>query len=700
LTQRQLATKVGVSPSYVSKIEHGVVATPSASTILKFASILKADANEFLRIASKFAPVMSQKSREHTILEFGSKLSELRKKTGLSQLEFARKTNVDPSYISKLERAKMPPPSRKILHLMAKALEVSKNELITISGRAPCMAEGKREVRQMFRDTYRSVKRNVRIPNLSSLTNKGWVRVATSILLATIISGGLWIASPSPAEAVTVSFPSTPAATQSSSHSFTVRVDITGATDLLPVQSIDLWVEDQTGAYSYTLTGIPLTATTTTFSPSGVGTVSVTATPGSNWSYATSLATTHYGYGYGYTTNEWGPETYGTGYGYGYSTGGTGDTYIVFTVTWTPPATWPTGTYSTNAIVHGSGSPTASLTGPTPGSFTVSAAAVVGPSGPSEPPVGEPLVTNVGVVTDTSGTFTEPVTINSRDDNVSIDIAEGTVGLGENGRPLAEITVTRVEDPPPPPAGTNVIGVPYDFGPDGATFDPPITMTFSYRLNQLPAGADAGDLSIAYYDQDRGEWVELAAGDITVDPVTGTITARVSHFTQFSVIVHSAPAEFVVSGLVYPTTSIGIAEQATISAFVANIGDVAGTTTVTLKINGVAVASESLKLDGGESRKVSFTTVQGQAGDYKVEIAGLSGTFTVKAASVGPVVITSAVPSVTAPAVQPSTPTAPAVPAAPAPVPAPTPWTAIIIVLVISVIVGGILVWNYGFRRT
>ena len=529
---------------------------------------------------------------------------------------------------------------------------------------------------------------------------KSLARVAVALLLVITMGTSLWFAGPRPVQAVTVSFPSTPAGTQSSSHTFTVRVDIAGATDLLPVQSIDIWVKDQTGAYSYTLTGVPLSATTTTFSPSGVGTVSVTATPGSMWDYATSGATAHYGYGYGYTTGTWGTQNFGnTGYGYGYSTGGTGDTYIVFTVTWTPPSSWPTGTYTTNAIVYGNGGAAKALTSDTPGSFTISAAAAAaGPSGPSAPPVGEPLVTNVWSVTDTSGTFTEPVTIKSRDGNVSIEIDTGTIGLTEAGRPLAEITVDLVEDPPPPPAGTNVIGVPYDFGPDGATFDPPITLTFSYSPNQLPAGTDHEDLSIAYYDQDSGEWVDLAAEDITVDPVTGTITARVSHFTQFSVIVHSAPAEFEVSGLVFPTMGVNIAEPATISAFVTNIGDVAGTTTVTLKINGVAVSSKSLKLDGGESRKVSFTTVQGQAGDYKVEIDGLSGTFTVKAVSVAPVVITSTVPSITAPGVTPA-PTAPAVPAAPAPVPAPTPWTAIIIVLVVAVIVGGILVWNYGFRR-
>ena len=44
-------------------------------------------------------------------------------------------------------------------------------------------------------------------------------------------------------------------------------------------------------------------------------------------------------------------------------------------------------------------------------------------------------------------------------------------------------------------------------------------------------------------------------------------------------------------------------------------------------------------------------------------------------------------------------PIAPAVPAAPWPIPPPTPWATIILALVITSIVCGILIWNYGYRR-
>jgi hypothetical protein len=195
-------------------------------------------------------------------------------------------------------------------------------------------------------------------------------------------------------------------------------------------------------------------------------------------------------------------------------------------------------------------------------------------------------------------------------------------------------------------------------------------------------------------------WVMLDAENITIDPATNTITAEISHFTVFSVMAFTAPAEFTISNLAISPATIGIAEQSTIRTVVANSGDLSGNTKVTLKINGVAVATKIIKLAGHESTTVSFVTVQGKPGSYTVDVNGLSGTFTVKAVPVQAIVIKSTVPSITAPSVAYPAPTAPAPPAVPAPVPAPTPWLAIIISLVVTAIVAGILIWNYGFRST
>lgn len=300
-------------------------------------------------------------------------------------------------------------------------------------------------------------------------------------------------------------------------------------------------------------------------------------------------------------------------------------------------------------------------------------------------------------VTTSGGVFTQAVSFQSSDKNLKVDIPRNTVGKTKGGDPLPEVRITAVPLPPDPPKNAGFIGLSYDLEPDGATFDPPITITFTYNENWLPSGLSPESLDVGYYDTDTGQWVMLDAKDLTIDPVTKTIKAKISHFTYYSVIARMAPAEFTVSGLTYPQMALAIAEKATISAMVTNTGDLAGTYTATFKINGDVVASKSVKLAGGEYRKVSFTTVQGKAGDYKIEIDGQTGTFTVKETVLKPVVITSTVPSITVPSVTPA-PTAPAVPAAPTPVPAPSPTLAIILSLVITAIVAGIVVWYFGFR--
>ncbi len=299
--------------------------------------------------------------------------------------------------------------------------------------------------------------------------------------------------------------------------------------------------------------------------------------------------------------------------------------------------------------------------------------------------------------TTSGGVFTKAVSFQSADQKLTLDIPRNTVGKTKGGDPLPEVRLTAVPIPPSPPKDKGFIGLNYDLKPNGATFDPPITITFAYNLNWIPAGLGPENLTVGYYNADTGQWVMLDAKDITIDPATNTIKAKISHFTYFSVIAHTAPAEFTVSGLTVPATAIGIAEKATITAMVANTGDMTGTYKAILKINGVAVASTSVKLAGGESQSVSFTTVQGKAGSYKIEIDGQTGTFTVKEAELKPVVITSTVPSISVPSAAPA-PSAPTVPAAPTPAPAPSPMLAIILSLVVTAIVAGIIVWYFGFR--
>ena len=259
-------------------------------------------------------------------------------------------------------------------------------------------------------------------------------------------------------------------------------------------------------------------------------------------------------------------------------------------------------------------------------------------------------------VVTTGGEFTEDVTVESEDGNVELDIDEGTVGLTEEGRRLLKISIDEMEDPPDPPEESNRIGLTYDLGPDGATFDPPITLTFTYDPDEIPEGVNEENLVVAVWDEDAGEWVDLPC---TVDPETNTITASVSHFTAFSVIAGTSPADFETSYLTILPGEVDPGEKVTIKAKAANTGDLSGSYEVTLRINKVAEATKEITVAGGSSGTVTFTTSKDTAGTYTVNVNGLSGTFTVTAPPALP----------PAPAPAPPVAPAPAPPVAPAPAP-------------------------------
>ncbi len=261
--------------------------------------------------------------------------------------------------------------------------------------------------------------------------------------------------------------------------------------------------------------------------------------------------------------------------------------------------------------------------------YTPSAPAVG--RGGAAPVVAPAVVPGISDVTDfitAEGAFTETVTAESFDSLAQLLIYEGTKGLTKAGEPLSEISMTEMEEPPAPPADSSVIGLVYDFGPNGATFDPAITLTFTYDPALIPEGIAEKNLVIAMWDSATGKWVEL---DSTVDPDTNTITAKVSHFTAFTVLAYTRPAAFSVTDLAIAPNEVDIGERVTISLSVANTGDLTGSHKVTLKIDNVVVATEDVTLAGGASQKITFTTAKKDvAGTYQVEVDGLSLPFTVK----------------------------------------------------------------------
>ena len=171
-------------------------------------------------------------------------------------------------------------------------------------------------------------------------------------------------------------------------------------------------------------------------------------------------------------------------------------------------------------------------------------------------------ITDVSDYVDVNGVFTEEVTGQSADGLLQLTIPEGTVGLTEGGEPLSQISIIPVEYPPPPPEDCNVIGLVYDLGPVGATFDPPITVTFTYDESLIPEGVAEENLVIVmwYAASEQwyaasGQWIPLEG--CSIDPETNAISGLVSRFTEFTILA-CIPPPLAVGGEVYPINKAGV----------------------------------------------------------------------------------------------------------------------------------------------
>lgn len=259
------------------------------------------------------------------------------------------------------------------------------------------------------------------------------------------------------------------------------------------------------------------------------------------------------------------------------------------------------------------------------------------PSPPLMPAVGfrMPLPLGTTYVGDdiTEDIFPSTINVTSGDEPcLKLTIAEGTVALTENLEPVTQINIMIMDEPPPPPESAHIIGLAYDFQPSGATFEPPLILECCYYPEDIPEGIAEEDLVLAYYDEEAGEWVIL---ECTVHPEENTITALISHFTTFARLGYMVAPElaaFSLGPLDISPTEADIGELVKIRASVANVGGIAGSYKVKLKINDIVEAIQDVRVAAGRSEEVTFTVSRDVAGSYYVDVNGLTGSFTVKPA--------------------------------------------------------------------
>lgn len=68
-------------------------------------------------------------------MDFGSRIRELRKGSGISLRDLADRVKIDFTYLSKIENGKVEPPSEKIIKLLAQELGTDPEELLNLAGK-------------------------------------------------------------------------------------------------------------------------------------------------------------------------------------------------------------------------------------------------------------------------------------------------------------------------------------------------------------------------------------------------------------------------------------------------------------------------------------------------------------------------------------------------------------------------------------
>ena len=134
------------------------------------------------------------------------------------------------------------------------------------------------------------------------------------------------------------------------------------------------------------------------------------------------------------------------------------------------------------------------------------------------------------VYTNAQGVVSQATRLQSTDGQAMVFIGEGVMAKDASGKPLAEITIKSLPPenlPAVPPGSTfTFAGMAYEIGPDGVTFSPPGSLSFT-----LPQARAGQDYTIKSFDKKSGTWQDLPA---TFDAATGTVTVQISDFCSFA----------------------------------------------------------------------------------------------------------------------------------------------------------------------
>jgi PGF-pre-PGF domain-containing protein len=166
--------------------------------------------------------------------------------------------------------------------------------------------------------------------------------------------------------------------------------------------------------------------------------------------------------------------------------------------------------------------------------------------------------------------------------------------------------------------------------------------TFRVRTQCLEdAGVDAEHLRLYRYQD--GEWVQLQTRLMERTETHVRYQADAPGFSTFAIGV--AEPDLSVTAATLDTDRITAGESATVTASVANEGDLEGSLTLELESDGTVLETETVTVGPDETESVSLSHTFAEAGEYDLTVNGEpAGTLVVESTTAEPPAVTTAQP--------------------------------------------------------
>ena len=177
----------------------------------------------------------------------------------------------------------------------------------------------------------------------------------------------------------------------------------------------------------------------------------------------------------------------------------------------------------------------------------------------------------------------------------------------------------------PLPANSEGMAEVWQIEAGGIQFSQPIQVTLSYDEVIIPTGFTENDIIMITDDGDG--WQPVS--NQSTDAAENLVTAMVTHFSYFALIVYTTPADIGVRDLEVNPSILRAGEIVTVSVRLINQGDAGGEYAFSIQIEGGEEQRFSVAVDGRQSQIVTVSTARFEEGVYRVKAGDLERTFTV-----------------------------------------------------------------------